>query len=63
MPISEKIIEQVNNLKIDSDFKELLLKILSEEDKGTHKYKEIYEKMVNEYLTKNSGGYEDDQNK
>ena len=63
MPISEKIIEQVNNLKINSDFKELLLKILSEEDKGTHKYKEIYEKMVNEYLTKNSGGYEDDQNK
>ena len=61
MPISDKIVEQIKTLKVNDDFKKLLLDILSEEDKGTHKYKESYEKMVNEYLTKQGGGFEDDK--
>ena len=50
MPISEKIIAKIKNSKNDSNFKELLLNILEEEDKGNHQYKKYYEKLVNEYL-------------
>lgn len=52
MPISEKIIAQINSIDTDDEFKELMLSILSEEDKGNHRYKDTYEKMINEYLEK-----------
>ena len=50
MPISEKIIAQINSIDTDDEFKELMLLILSEEDKGNYRFKDTYEKMINEYL-------------
>lgn len=52
MPISEKIIAQINSIDTDDEFKELMLSILSEEDKGNYRFKDTYEKMINEYLEK-----------
>lgn len=52
MPISEKIIAQINNIDADEEFKELMLAILAEEDKGNFRFKDTYEKLVNDYLEK-----------
>ncbi|MBQ8898480.1 MAG: hypothetical protein IJY86_08365 [Clostridia bacterium] len=55
MPISEKIIAQINNIDADEEFKELMLSILEEEDKGNFRFKDTYEKLVNDYLEKKGG--------
>lgn len=52
MPISEKIIAQINSVDVDVEFKELMLAILTEEDKGNFRFKDTYEKLVNDYLEK-----------
>lgn len=52
MPISKKIEEQIQKLDIDNDLKELMMNVLKEEDKGTHAFKQLYNKMVDEYLKK-----------
>ena len=48
--ISEKIKKEINALSISDELKQLMLKILEEEDKGNYKYKDTFDKLVNEYL-------------
>lgn len=55
MPISEKIKNQIQQLDTTEDFKELMLSILTEEDKGNFRFKDTYEKLINEYIQKNGG--------
>lgn len=62
MPISKKIIDKVNSLEQDEDFKKLVLDILNEEDKGNHRYKEKYEQIIEEYLNNSKEKDENDQN-
>lgn len=50
--ISEKIKKQIEDLQIDEDMKKLMLRILEEEDKGIYKFKDLYDKLVNEYIEK-----------
>lgn len=50
MPISQKIIEQIKNINIPDDEKYLMINILKIEDKGTHRYKNDYEKAIKDYL-------------
>lgn len=52
MPISEKIIEKINDLEAEDTFKKLLLSILEEEDKGAFRFKAVYESLINAYLEK-----------
>lgn len=60
MPISKKITEQIFSLTdVDDSFKELMLAILEIEDKGTHRYKEPYDKLINNYLIKKEGNKND----
>lgn len=59
--ISEKIKNQVKELNLSEDLKKLLIRILEEEDKGTYKYKELYDKFVSEYIN-SKGGDSDDKN-
>ena len=46
--ISEKIKKEINALSISVEIKQLMLKILEEEDKGN--YKDTFDKLVNKYL-------------
>lgn len=48
--ISEKIKKEINALSISVEIKQLMLKILEEEDKGNYKYKDTFDKLVNKYL-------------
>lgn len=50
MPISKKILDQIEKLEADQKTKELLLAILNEEDKGNYKFKDTYEKLITSYL-------------
>ena len=50
--ISEKIKNQIYGLDISIEMKELMIKILEEEDKGIYKYKEVYDKLINDYIDK-----------
>lgn len=59
--ISEKIKNQIKELNLSEDLKKLLIRILEEEDKGTYKYKELYDKFVSEYIN-SKGGDSDDKN-
>ena len=59
--ISEKIKNQIKELNLSEDLKKLLIRILEEEDKGTYKYKELYDKFVSEYINY-KGGDSDDKN-
>ena len=55
MPISDKIQEKIMNLPDDEKLKQLMLAILAEEDKGSFRFKETYEKLVNSYLAEKDG--------
>ena len=55
MPISEKIQEKIRKLPDDEKFKELMLAILAEEDKGNFRFKDTYEKLIKAYLAKKDG--------
>ena len=56
MPISEKIKEQIDALEVQKDFKDLMIAILTEEDKGNFRFKDTYEKLLNEYIETSNGG-------
>ncbi|MDD4353785.1 MAG: hypothetical protein PHN56_04995 [Candidatus Nanoarchaeia archaeon] len=58
MPISKKILDQIEKLDADQKTKELLLAILNEEDKGNYKFKDTYEKLITSYLETKSKGDE-----
>lgn len=55
MPISEKIRSKIAMLDESEDLKKLMLCILEEEDKGNYRFKDTYERLVNEYLTAKDG--------
>lgn len=59
MPISEKIRNKITALEVSDDLKKLMLDILTEEDKGNHRFKETYERLVNEYLKTKEGDNHD----
>lgn len=46
MPISEKILKEINALQISRDEKELLIDILTLEEKGISQFRKEYEKQV-----------------
>ena len=58
MPISEIIVTKIEQLDDEREFKDLLISILTEEDKGNFRFKNVYENLINEYLKKK----EDDSN-
>lgn len=60
MPISKKIIVQINSIDSDADFKTLMINILNEEDKGNHRFKETYEKFIMDYIEKRGEDKKDD---
>lgn len=60
MPISKKIIVQINSIDADADFKTLMINILNEEDKGNHHFKETYEKFIMDYIEKRGEDKKDD---
>lgn len=62
MPISEKILEKIQQLDDTDELKRLMISILTEEDKGNHRFKETYEKLVNEYLKEKDGDGDDQDN-
>ena len=55
MPISEKIRKRIIALDESNEMKQLMLAILTEEDKGNHRFKDTYERLVNEYLKSKDG--------
>ena len=55
MPISEKIRQKIVALDESDEMKHLMLAILTEEDKGNHRFKDTYERLVNEYLSAKDG--------
>ena len=61
MPISKKIEERIRNLKVDDEFKSMMIDILLDEDSGSYKYRLEYEKHVKNYLVavKKDGGQND----
>lgn len=59
MPISEKIMNQINKIDAPNDFKELMLAVLAEEDKGNFRFKEAYERLINDYLKAKEDGQSD----
>lgn len=59
MPISAKIRKRIEDLNDRQEFKDLMLEILTLEDKGNHKYKEAYEKLANLYLKAKDGDVND----
>lgn len=65
MAVSKKIQDEVEKIdKKDESFKKLMIDILDEESKGTYKFKEKYEELVNEYINNNIVGVvEDDKDK
>lgn len=62
MPISMKIREKINNLDDPADFKQLLLDILVQEDKGSYRFADDYERIVGKYLSARDGDDHDQNN-
>lgn len=52
MPISEKIIEEINRLEATEAEKKLMLDILNIEDLGTYHYINLYEWKIGEFIKK-----------
>ncbi len=50
MPISEKILNQVNECDAKEEEKELMRQILQIEDKGSFRYQSDYEAIIKKYL-------------
>ena len=53
MPISEKILEQVETTAATDSQKALMLEILQIEDKGVFRYEAAYEKVIREFIDSN----------
>lgn len=59
MPISQKIIEEINkNTHWSNEFKELLLEILNKEE-TVYSCKKEFEKLVEDFLSKEEGEIDD----
>lgn len=58
MPISKKIIDKVDALKITAAERALMMEILEIEDKGSFRFEAVYEKAVKDYIreVEESGG-------
>lgn len=52
MPISEKIVEEINRLDATEAEKQLMLEILEVEDLGIYQYTNAYEQKIREYVKK-----------
>lgn len=52
MPISEKIIEEINRLEATEAEKKLMLDILDIEDLGSYHYINLYEWKIGEFIKK-----------
>ncbi len=50
MPISEKILDHINDSKVSKEEKELMLGILQIEDKGSFRYQSEYEAMIKKFI-------------
>ena len=50
MPISQKIIEQVQNTSATATEKAMMLDILAIEDKGVFRFEAAYEKVVKDFI-------------
>ena len=59
MPISEIIVTKREQLDDEQDFKDLLISILTEEDKGNFRFKNVYENLINEYLKRKEDDSDD----
>lgn len=55
MPISDKIKNEIDKLKIKDEDKELLLEILNIEDEGIFRFKKEYERIIKAYLENSKG--------
>lgn len=55
MPISKKILTEIDKLKIDNGEKDLLKKILIKEESGLKHYKKEYDKIISDYLKETEG--------
>lgn len=55
MPISEKILKEVENTKATSEEKALMLEVLQVEDKGSFRYQAEYEAIIKKYIAKQEG--------
>ena len=53
MPISKKILEEVDNLNIKKPEKDLLVEILNFEDEGLRNYSKKYEEVIGTYIKEN----------
>lgn len=53
MTISKKILNEISNLEKGKKYKTLLIDLLNVEDSGNHRNNKQFEKMVNEYISKN----------
>lgn len=50
MPISEKILKEVEQAKATNEEKELMLEVLQVEDKGSFRYQAEYEAIIKKYI-------------
>ena len=53
MPISKKILEEVDNLDIKKAEKDLLVEILNFEDEGLRNYSKKYEEVIGTFIKEN----------
>lgn len=56
MPISDKILNEINRLNIDEKEKKLVLDILLVEEQGTTKYATEYDYIVKQYIKEQEAG-------
>ncbi len=56
MPISNKIVSEIEKLDVTPQEKKLLIKILELEDGGLRNYTSPYEKEINNFISKNRDG-------
>ena len=58
MPISKKIIDKVDDLKVSEAERSLMMDILDIEDKGSFRFEAAYEKAIKGYIknVEESGG-------
>ena len=50
MPISKKILEEIDNLNIKDKEKTILIDVLNFEDEGLRNYTKKYEEVIGDYI-------------